>query len=186
MLEPPNLGPRPCASPTPQHATQFPLHARNFLAIAHVIDPHSCRESHKSGGVALESSFSRLKAALDPTASLWSGMVAYTDQSKRPISFAQFPANVMIKRPAFASEREFRLGYIYLNDDREEPGSTDADLARQPPGVALSVQLNELLTRIVISPDAGAAFIDAVGALGSKYGIAAPIVRSSLNAPPLF
>lgn len=140
----------------------------------------------KSGGVAIQTSLLRLKAALDPGERIWSGMVAYVDQSKHPVSHPQFPAIVVVKRPAYASEREFRIGVSYINDRRDEPGSTDADLAFQPSGVEVPVDPTGLLTRNVVSPDAGAAFIEAVVALGSKYGVSAPIGRSSLLAPPHF
>lgn len=139
-----------------------------------------------SGGIALESNLRRMRLAMDDDESIWCGLVNYVDQSTTPVSYRQFPANMMVKREAFASEREFRLACTFLNDYRESEESTLVHLDRQPAGLYVPTDVDVLLKRVVIGPDADEAFIDAVYAVAQKYGLRTPVVRSMLVAPAQF
>ena len=80
------------------------------------------------------------------------------------------------KNDAYKFERELRLLI---------PQQVD-DLSTNPMGIRLAVpDLNQLVRSIVVAPDADDGFVHAVAGLCEKYGLSAPVRRSSLSKMPV-
>lgn len=123
-----------------------------------------------SSGVVIKTTAGRLMGALNPNTPVSLGRVQYVDFRT---SFAGFHDRIFWKRKSLSHEAEVR-----------------AVIARGPSedrsGVAVPVNLSELIEVVVPSPFAPAWFLTLLGSLVERFNIQVPIEESELLDQPFF
>ena len=132
--------------------------------------------------IAIESEYRRLVDVLPQVR--WEesfvGLVKYVDHDADAIPAGNGFNPVMHKRRAFEHEREVRA--VIWRTPLTVP--IEADDERWPLGIDVPVRLSELVTRLVVSPQAPVWFADVVQAVVRRYALAVPVDRSGLLAAP--
>lgn len=85
----------------------------------------------------------------------------------------------LFKRQSFAHEREIRA-IINAKDER-----ITTALKRDENGINVSLDLNNLIEHIYVSPDSPDWFHELVKDVTVKYGIGKEVLKSSLDSEPL-
>lgn len=134
-----------------------------------------------SGSIALQSTFARLRDALPSEAFV--GAVQYVDYANFFIPEHNSLAPYVHKRLSFEHEREIRAIIQRLPTDGEEilVGKPNPD-----PGVAIEVELSDLLEQIVVAPTSPSWFAELVVEVTGKYGLTVPVIRSQLEERPVY
>jgi hypothetical protein len=159
------------ARPDPQSLRQ-----RVLLSCWHENDHESAAmwRIYLSGedGIAIVSSFARLREALSPTAEpIVAGKVQYVDDHQGAQPCDDELAPFFCKRKSYEYEREVRL-------------LCRADDATDQPGRYMAVHLDKLIEKVVIAPSAEAWLLDLVSSVTQKYGLQVPVSASSMLNPP--
>ena len=81
----------------------------------------------------------------------------------------------MFKRVAFEHEKEFRLFHW--------DHASISNKTKSPDGISVTVLIERLIEKIVISPHAPAWFVEVVTSLTKDYGFNIPINKSNLLEP---
>jgi len=129
----------------------------------------------KNEGIAIRSTFARLRDSLSSPYAPLIGMVRYIDYKQIPISFGNAFNNFFCKRPSLEHEHELRA--IIL-----KPSITN-DIT---PGLYIPCDLNILIDEIFVSPDSPDWFKEVVGSILEKYSLDREVKRSNLDEDPLF
>jgi hypothetical protein len=150
-------------------------------------------------GVAIRSSFARLKGAFAPTPeNAMIGMVRYESfdkvRTETPYDVLNF---YMRKRASFSHERELRavikkMGAIksYVNADGTRGTKEKHDSVRlvpqalDAPGISVTVDLNTLIDKIVVAPTADKWFSELVTSLIEKLCFKFEVIPSELSRKP--
>jgi hypothetical protein len=140
-------------------------------------------------GVALQTTVGVLRDELDRGSGdtpVFLGAVNYLDYARESWGpYKPFNA-VMHKRRSFAHESELRAVVNwptwaevgrYADHQEEVPNAT---------GVTVEVQLDRLVRRVVVSPRAGAWFVDLVASMLRRFGLHHTPVHSELYGVPVF
>jgi hypothetical protein len=122
-------------------------------------------------GIAIQTTFKRLKAAIPAESHTVSGaVVQYVDYDTTPADF-----NVLawgaLKRSSYAHENEFRL--IALD-------------AAGPAGLTLPVELESLIENVYVAPTTPDWLRGLVTSLLAKYEVDVPVLRSDLMDSPRY
>lgn len=123
-----------------------------------------------STGVVIKTTAGRLMRALDPNAPVNLGRVQYVDFRT---SFAGFHDRIFWKRKSLSHEAEVRA--VITHGPREDRS-----------GVAVSVNLSELIELVVPSPLAPAWFPILLGSLVKRFNLQISVEESELLAQPFF
>jgi hypothetical protein len=130
--------------------------------------------ARKGASVAIRTTVRKLIESLQWPESIFIGEVSYINYNKHDP--AGDPLSICFcKRRSYEHEREVRLLI-----DR----TTSA--ARPKEGMSISVQLKDLVERVIVEPLAEDWVIDAVRSLVRVYGLDVPVERSQLDTPPLY
>jgi hypothetical protein len=150
-----------------------------------------------SGGVAIRSSISSIRAALaaDPPGvvptEIYAGRVRYADYATVQIPDENAFWPVLHKRAPYAFEHEVRLvawpRRLVEQAESLALGKRDwtemvTDIA--PIGYDVGVDPKVLIEAVVVAPRAPDWLIELVEAVAVRYGIKAPVIRSDLDAAP--
>jgi hypothetical protein len=121
--------------------------------------------------IAIQTSYSRLVDALDPTIII--GAVRYTDYDDAvfPTSNALWPA--AHKRLSFKHENEIRALKFAMDDSNE------------PLGHGVSVNLANLVERVYVSPSRPSWYEKLAERLTRRFGYSFPIIKSRLSEQPV-
>jgi hypothetical protein len=145
-----------------------------------------------SGGVAIRSTFDRLRRAFGPTDPIpdgdgtprvYIGEITYVDYEEAgiPADNTMWPA--MHKRESFSFESELRALH------QELPTSEERGIDfMQPtvPGVSLAVDLDTLIEAVFVSPAAPEWFAGLVASVCARYDLGAPVTQSTLAGSPIY
>jgi hypothetical protein len=138
------------------------------------------------GGVAIRSTYQRLVTAIDsavgdagdPQCPFWVGKVAYIDYDCDLIPDDNTFYPFVHKRRSFEFESELRAMTWHQNWQGEsDPNST---------GLRVSVDLDELIEAIYVSPAAPTWFASLVRSVVSRYGCVAPVHQSTMSGEPIY
>lgn len=143
-------------------------------------------DRYRDQGVALRSSFARLRDALasDPSVKVCIGEVIYRDYGVEMIAADDPHQLALSKRKSFEHERELRA-VIALEPSYDANGEPVWD--QQPLGVAAGVDLLGLVERVYIQPMRDEWFRNVVADIMERYGLGAvPVERSSLYDQRLY
>ena len=130
-------------------------------------------------GVAIRSTFDRLKASLEGSeTTVYLGEVTYIDYSKGRIPTENVMTPVMYKRKNFEHESELRAFVTEWVTDEDSEAMSAWDV-----GVDVDVDLGTLVERVHVSPKAPSWF---AGLITARYGFGWEVVPSLLLEEPLF
>lgn len=147
----------------------------------------------KSGGsIAIQTTIDRLETIGPPAESDGpSGIycVRYRDLSRESMDVSDAfdgLARYTYKRPSFSHEREVRLIFRSLNFDEISTGPGKIDPRLWPWGRNFKVDLEDLVQKVVISPQSPAWFHDVVKDATKKYGFSFRVEGSEMNLRPTY
>ena len=134
-------------------------------------------------GIAIQSTYRRLKDAIVDDEEFYLGAVRYIDYETQWIHAGNLLSPFVHKRKSFEHEQEVRA-LVW----RWPTAETKFDFVREtvPHGVALRVDLERLIEHIYVSPSAPSWVSGLVSAVVQRYGYTFSVVQSRLNAQPLF
>jgi hypothetical protein len=136
-------------------------------------------------GVAIQSTYTRLKKSIIDDEDVYLGTVKYIDYKKESIKSNNTFARYVHKRKSFDHEREVRAMV-----SKFPPGNTDAsyDISQETihHGLNIKVDLKTLIENIYIAPTAPVWLADLIRDVIKKYGYEFNVKQSDLNANPLF
>jgi len=179
-------------------AALFTTYATCWHASEHESDAHW--QIYASGaGIAIVSTGARLRAAVDitPYPHGLLGEVEYLDFETHDMRRRPFPTRIrpgFAKRKSFEYEQEVRgvilaggLERVARKGQFIMSNRTLKRLAKKmPPGIAVSVNLSELIEKIVLSPFAPAFVEDLVRILAKRCGLEHLVSKSQLLAIPIY
>lgn len=155
-------------------------------------------------GIAVQTTIGDLKASISDEKDCSLVEVKYVDFDSDLIDAFNLERTYSYKRQSFQHEQELRLQHFDLMPQRP---MTEAELAMNPPlaergpgvdyenvidykilpkGKHLRVDLDVLVNRVVIAPEAPSWFIDIVKDLVEKYGQAFPVQASAMLKRPRY
>ncbi len=127
----------------------------------------------KSGeGVAIRTSFLRLKESLADSREVNGGLIRYIDYTQDEIELGNFFHPVICKRRSFQHEAELRLAVV----DPEVPVGS--------PGLDIEVDLERLIDKVYLAPGTERWIYDLMGSVLRRYEISASVVQSDLEGAP--
>lgn len=137
-----------------------------------------------SEGIAIQSTYARLKHSLRTAEPVYIGMVKYIDYEHEVIEDDGVLAPFIHKRNVFRHEREIRA--LIVRSPPPGPRGPDFTIETISKGVQVSVDLSSLIEKVYVAPDAPAGLIDAVRSEVENRGSCFGVVPSSISAKPEF
>lgn len=149
--------------------------------------------SHENRGVAVVSTFQQLNESVDVSDYKYGllGPVEYfnyeNDDMSLPMGLSGRPG--YSKRKAFSHEREVR-GMVEIEDRPKDPADIfNAEYIRKlaqklPLGVQLPVDLNTLVSEIILSPKSGEWFYELVCSIAKRCSLDQVVKKSTLLSEP--
>jgi hypothetical protein len=134
-------------------------------------------------GVAVQSTFRRLRESLIDDEQIHLGVVNYIDYQTEGIDARNLMTPFMYKRKSYEHEREVRA--LIMKIPVNERG---ADLSAEgiTNGLSIRVDMSILVERIFVAPYCPAWFEELVRSVIAKYSYAFDVVHSILDQQPLF
>ncbi len=137
----------------------------------------------RQAGLAIRSSVGSLVSIFDKFPDpVYIGKVQYVDYEAEPIEGHTFLAPLTHKRSAFRAENEVRAVVSVLPSKH---GCVNYSVTGQP-GLLVPVQLDQLVDVFVVAPNTPEWTRTAIEATLRGFGLNIPVVRSSLDRPPIF
>lgn len=136
------------------------------------------------GGVAIRSTYAKLRDCFICAEPVHIGMVEYIDYRADRIDRSDTISPLLRKRRYFEHENEIRA--VIAGNWTEEEGDRWRWAHEDPRhGIAADIDLDRLMTEVRIAP--GDEILgDVVPAIAERYGLAADISQSSLDDPPQY
>lgn len=141
--------------------------------------------SENGNGLAIKSTPSKLKSAMEASDKAVFGRIKYKDYESYKIDATSPIAPIFHKRNAFKYESEFRVLLQFNGDSR---GGTDPTALKdlQPVGIPISTEIEDLVEEVVVSPTASEEYKSDVRSVTEEYGYDFDIVTSELLSSPIF
>jgi hypothetical protein len=137
--------------------------------------------SSSQEAICIQSTYRRLRTCLPQC--VFIGKVRYIDYETEGFGAGNLFNFIMHKRMSFVHERELRAIFWEMNGIPEaEPHKKQIE----PAGLAMRVDLSELIENVFVSPTASSWFVEIVKSVTGKYGFALSVGQSSLAASPLY
>lgn len=133
-------------------------------------------------GIAIQSSFERLRDCFcEVEEPVHIGKVTYIDYEEESIRSWDPLAPFVFKRKSFEHEREVRAVIT------RSPALTGCESPETiAHGINIPVNVETLVERVYVAPDAPAWLSSLVGSVAKKYGSTFEVTQSNLNQTPLF
>jgi hypothetical protein len=159
-------------------------------------------------GIALQTTVGALRDSLDPARDVWLGRVRYDDYQEKTDSDADNLSHAFRKREAYAHENEVRFvtelsddeveyiahcreysghhwGVVYSDDPSKPELASMRDFrGASPEGLALPIDPNSVIKRVVLAPSTPAWQAEAVRALLERFGVRERPEFSGLSESP--
>lgn len=134
-------------------------------------------------GIAIQSTYRKLKDAITDDEKFFLGTVKYIDYESEWIDAGNLLSPFVHKRKSFEHEREVRAVIT-----KWPTGETGFDFAQETigHGLKLRVDLERLIENIYVAPSAPNWFSGLVSAVVQRYGYSFSVVHSRLNEQPVF
>jgi hypothetical protein len=140
-------------------------------------------------GVAIQSTYSNLKDSFIDEKEVHIGIVKYIDYETDVFPMNNDLIRFTHKRKSFQHEQELRA----ITSRFPKAPKTDKNIPEIDPsqetmehGIAVSVNINTLIQKIYIAPEAPHWYLDLIKRVVAKYGYSFDVVQSQLNETPLF
>jgi hypothetical protein len=149
-------------------------------------------------GIAIQSTLKGLKESFaknfDDT--IWIGAIKYIDYNRDPMNEWNILEAFVIKRPSFSHENEIRAITCLPDDKVGKKVFSNSDIEREKKspsiprvvdpveltdnGKYVKVDLEKLINKVYVSPNAPSYFKEVVESIISKYGLSKETVKSDL------
>jgi len=138
-------------------------------------------------GVAVRSTWGRLKSSLTTEGWVRGGKVSYVDYQSVFIDENNAFTPFMHKRESFRHEQEVRLLHLrgYNNEHFRSTGRGEARDEPGPPVLALDVDISVLIESVYVAPDAPEWVHGVVSDVTAQYGHTYPVRQSDLARDPI-
>ncbi|EJP83496.1 MULTISPECIES: DUF2971 domain-containing protein [Bacillus cereus group] len=128
-------------------------------------------------GIAIQTTFNSIKKSLDACKEeIFIGKVKYVDPAKYKNLNNSFIEPFFTKRMSFSHEKEVRLIYAPVIDVYDDEQCPDESII----GKNIRMNLDELIEKVYVSPDAAPWFVEVVRVVLEKFDVNAEIVHSDL------
>lgn len=134
-------------------------------------------------GIAVQSTYRKLKNSISNDEKIFLGLVNYIDYEIEWIDAGNLLSPFVNKRKSFEHEKEIR-GVITKWPTEENAFDFSKETIKE--GIKLPVDLERLIENIYVAPNAEAWFADLVRAVIQQYGYSFPVVHSRLDEKPVF
>ena len=134
-------------------------------------------------GIAVQSTFKKLKKSIIDDQKIYLGTVRYIDYEKDHIDGGNILGPFLHKRKSFEHERELR-GLIM----KWPTGSDGINFEEETieGGIPIKVDLEELIEKIYVAPNAPGWFVNLVKTAVKRYGYDIEVIHSEMNNTPMF
>lgn len=139
-------------------------------------------------GIAIQSTFGHLKECFrEKYPSIYIGKVKYIDYDKDSIlKDGVSRPHILYKRRGFEHERELRAFTVDTLMKGIRKGKLIRYIFGYPDGLYVNVNLDVLIERIYVAPTCPHWFFDLVESVTDKYGLDKEVLRSALDAEPVY
>jgi len=135
-------------------------------------------------GIAVQSTYAKLKASIVSDEEVFLGIVKYIDYEKEFIvESANTLSPFVHKRISYSYENEIRAVLLKWPISGDSFDTTKETIFN---GVQVRVDIERLVERIYVAPSAQSWFVDLVNAVIKKYGYNFTVVHSKLDESPVF
>ncbi len=134
-------------------------------------------------GIAVKTSFQSLSTCFTGEENVYIGRVKYVDYQRTFIPEHSGFAPYLFKRQSFEHEREVRAICV-KHPQGNAPLAAAPDICET--GLYLAVDLGKLIQEVVVAPFAEGWFLELTQAVATRFGLEAPIRRSSLAELPVW
>jgi len=134
-------------------------------------------------GVAIQSTYSKLKKSLTDDEIIYLGVVKYLDYESEFLDSGNILSPFVHKRKSYEHEKEVRALCV-----KWPIGGNSGDLVQGTIdyGLEIKIDLEVLIEKIYVAPNAPVWFSELVRSVVSRYGYGFEVVHSKLNDSPLF
>ena len=133
--------------------------------------------------IAIQSVFGTAKQAFCGPRSVYAGEVEYLDHSREPVRSNNIFHRVLRKREGFRDESELRFLCSVAPPGFARPGDPVPNTEESR---LVSVDLNVLIGKVVVSPHADPWFHSLVVNFAEMFGLREKVERSQLSGTPIF
>jgi hypothetical protein len=134
-------------------------------------------------GIAIQSSYSKLKKSIIDDEKVYLGVVKYIDYNSYYIKDNNILTPFVHKRKSFEHESELRAVMTKLPISS---GNIDFTEETIHGGVPIKVDIEELIDKIYVAPNAPIWFSDLVNTAVKRYGYGIEVIQSEMNNTPMF
>ncbi|MDD4858787.1 MAG: hypothetical protein PHR56_01075 [Dehalococcoidales bacterium] len=136
-------------------------------------------------GIAIQSTVGRLKEALKTESrDIYIGKVKYINYLVDMIPFSGITTPIYYKRKSFQYENELRLSTL-MPISSKIAETTNHLITKSQEGCRIKIDVNQLITKVYISPTCGKWLKKLVESVTCKYGLIKNIHQSDLNKNPI-
>jgi len=153
------------------------------------VDPHESAAMWRlylksNEGIAIESSVGQLRESFSQhTEKIHIGMATYIDYATEWIRKG---TPFLHKRKSFAHEKELRALMCRWPPLRSDKRGSDWANPAISDGIHVPVDLEKLISRVIVAPKSPPWLYRLVESVTRKYGISAPVKTSSLSTEPVW
>ena len=133
------------------------------------------RYSFMDGGVAIQSTFERLRSSLNIPNAVYIGIMKYMDWETEPTPIGNMMNPIVTKRINYRDERELRAAIVTGFDRRKQTQS----------GINVPVNLIELVESVYISPKSGDWMLKLIKNILKKYDLDLKVKKSGFTEKPM-
>ena len=133
--------------------------------------------------IAIQSTYERLRDSLSCHSDVYVGVVNYIDYDSQPLPEGNSFYAFVHKRKSFEHERELRA---VIQDLPTAAGGGVDWQASTPLGLWRSVQLNDVLEAVYVSPRSPAWFAGVVEVVSAKFQLEVNVLQSKLDEQPFY
>jgi len=134
-------------------------------------------------GIAIQSTYTRLKKSLIDDEKIFLGKVQYIDYDSEHINPGNILSAFVHKRKSFRHEQEVRALVLKIPTGK---GGVDFTLETIDHGLQIKVDIETLIERIYVAPSAPAQLAGLVKTVIARYGYSFEVVHSKLDQNPVF
>jgi hypothetical protein len=134
-------------------------------------------------GIAIQSTYKKLKKSIIDDEKVYLGVVKYIDYNSDYIEEGNLLGPFLHKRKSFEHESELRAVMTKLPISS---GNIDFTEETIHGGVPIKVDIEELIDKIYVAPNAPIWFSSLVSTAVKRYGYGIEVIQSEMNNTPMF
>lgn len=132
-------------------------------------------------GIAIRTTFRDMRESFTCSEDIFVASIRYIDYETGEMDLSVPLEPYITKRQSFEYEREVRAISVLTEYENEQPVSSGEKYAD---GVYYEVNLNRLIGEVLVAPRAAPWFFELVESVTDRYGVSAPVNKSTLADRP--